>query len=328
LNPIGPELESYSTVVVAFSGGKDSVACVLHLLECGVPREKIELWHHDVDGREGSKLMDWSVTRDYCRKFAEALGLKLYFSWKVGGFEGEMNRKDAPTGATAFETPEGLRYSGGKGPKNTRGQFPQVSPDLRVRWCSAYLKIDVGAAALRNQERFNNARTLFVTGERAEESSARAKYKTFEPHRTDNRNGRSKRHVDAWRPVHAWKEAQVWEAMARWNINPHPAYRLGWGRVSCAACIFGNPAQWASLRKVAPAQFAQVAGYEAKFGKTIARKGTVEERAGAGTPYPATEDAAAAALATGEEFSEPIILPPGKWVRPAGAFGDGCGPPT
>ena len=54
--------DTYDHVIVAFSGGKDSVACLLHLLDLGVPREKIELWHHDVDGREGSDLMDWPVT--------------------------------------------------------------------------------------------------------------------------------------------------------------------------------------------------------------------------------------------------------------------------
>jgi tRNA(Ile)-lysidine synthase TilS/MesJ len=47
-----PDLNSYDVIVVAFSGGKDSIACVLHLLELGGPRERIELWHHDVDGRE------------------------------------------------------------------------------------------------------------------------------------------------------------------------------------------------------------------------------------------------------------------------------------
>lgn len=54
---------SYDVVIVAFSGGKDSLACLLHLLELGVPRSKIELWHHDVDGREGSTLMDWPCSR-------------------------------------------------------------------------------------------------------------------------------------------------------------------------------------------------------------------------------------------------------------------------
>ena len=87
-----PDLASYDTIIVAFSGGKDSVACVLRLLELGVPRERIELWHHDVDGREGSDLMDWPVTRSYCRAFADALGLRIFYSWKVGGFEREMLR--------------------------------------------------------------------------------------------------------------------------------------------------------------------------------------------------------------------------------------------
>jgi tRNA(Ile)-lysidine synthase TilS/MesJ len=100
-----PDLNSYDVIVVAFSGGKDSIACVLHLLELGVPRERIELWHHDVDGREGSSLMDWPVTRDYCRAFAAAFGLPIFFSWKVGGFEREMCRDNARTAPTGSRLP-------------------------------------------------------------------------------------------------------------------------------------------------------------------------------------------------------------------------------
>ena len=148
------QILTYTYVIVAFSGGKDSIACVLHLLDLGVPRELIELWHHDVDGREGSSLMDWPCTADYCRKLAAAFGLRLSFSWKVGGFEREMLRKDQPTAPTAFENESGaVRFAGGDGPANTRMQFPQVSPDLSVRWCSAYLKIDVCAAAIYVTER-------------------------------------------------------------------------------------------------------------------------------------------------------------------------------
>lgn len=47
--------------IVAFSGGKDSVAMVLHLLEIGVPKESIHLHHHDVDG--GGKNLNLNPQR-------------------------------------------------------------------------------------------------------------------------------------------------------------------------------------------------------------------------------------------------------------------------
>lgn len=315
-------LDSYSRIIVAFSGGKDSLACLLHLFDLGVDKSKIELWHHDVDGREGSTLMDWACTRDYCAKVAAAFGLPIYFSWKVGGFEGEMTRDGRATERTAFETPNGVVYAGGNGPDGTRLKFPQVSADLSVRWCSAYLKIDVCAIAIRNQERFNNSRTLVVTGERAEESTARSKYLPFETHRSDKRNGESGRHVDQWRPVHAWSEQAVWKIIEDYRVNPHPAYRLGWGRVSCAACIFGSPNQWASLRAVNPVQFEKVAGYEKLFGLTIQRKKNVGQLADAGNAYQMTESDRRAALA--KEFEEPVIVE--NWKLPSGAFGESCGP--
>lgn len=318
------QLASYDHIIVAFSGGKDSLACLLWLLEQGVPKEKIELWHHDVDGQEGSTLMDWPCTRDYCRVVAAAFGVALYFSWKMGGFEGEMLRDGTATAPTKFETPDGTRTAGGNGPAGTRLKFPQVSPDLSVRWCSAYLKIDVGATALRNQERFNGKRTLFVTGERAEESPGRAKYKTFEPHRADGRDGKKKRHVDQLRPVHGWTERQVWDAIERHSVNVHPAYRLGWGRVSCAACIFGNADQMASLRAINEGQFNANASYETRFGVTIKRKLNVVQLADKGTPYKMAPADVQAALST--TFAEPAFLPAGQWKLPQGAFGDSCGP--
>ncbi len=319
----GPPIDpfSYDIIIVAFSGGADSLAMVLLLLLLGVPKDRIELWHHDIDGREGSTLMDWPCTRDYCRKVADALGLTLYFSWKQYGFEGEMLRDRTPTAGYLFEGPNGLQRSGGESEKEGyRRRFPAPVGDLGKRWCSAYGKIMVMDTALRNQPRFTGKRTLVLTGERADESPKRAKYKVFQPHRASSRT----RHIDVWRPVHRWTKGEVWALIERYRVAVHPGYRLGWGRLSCAACIFGSPDQWASLRVVNPPQFRRIGAYERELHYTINMKGkTVLQMADEGRPIPnmREEDIRAALSRT---FDEPIFV--AHWTLPAGAHGDACGP--
>lgn len=325
---VEPNLADYDRFAVFQSGGKDSIACVLHLLDCGVDVSKIELHHHDVDGREGSTLMDWPITRSYCAAFAKAFGLKLYFSWKKGGIEGEMLRSNERTAPVAWETPEGsVVESGGTGGKpGTRRRFPQVSADLRVRWCSSYVKIDVGARVLSTDARFRHGKTLVITGERAQESASRARYKTFERYRADNRNGaRVQRWIDHWRPIHKWDDKEVWAILQRHNVNPHPAYHLGWCRTSCLSCIFGSANQWASVRCIAPEAFERIASYEEEFGSTIQRKLSVRQLADMGTPYEMAPDMVK--LAMSQEYPvDLIIVPEGEWRLPAGAFGEASGP--
>lgn len=320
------DINSYDTIICAYSGGKDSLSCFLNILEAGVPKEKIELWHHCIDGKEGSNLMDWPITEDYCRKVALAFEVPLFLSWKQGGFEREMLRNNQLTAPTMFEDENHIiqQVGGTAGKPSTRLKFPQVSPDLSVRWCSAYLKIDVCAAAIRNQNRFLNKKVLLVTGERGEESKARSKYKIFEPDRADNRNGKSViRTIDHYRPIRDWKEQLVWDIIERFKVRVHPAYYLGWGRVSCAACIFGSKDQFASLNKINPAQVEKVANYEDSFGITIKRKESVRELVAKGTPY-ASMKKEDIQDALSHEFSKEIFME--NWILPAGAFGESCGP--
>jgi hypothetical protein len=82
------DISVYDTIVLCMSGGKDGIASLLQLIEMGVDMSKVELWHQDVDGREGSTLFDWAFMADYNRKLAEAFDLKLFFrglkvAWKV-----------------------------------------------------------------------------------------------------------------------------------------------------------------------------------------------------------------------------------------------------
>jgi 3'-phosphoadenosine 5'-phosphosulfate sulfotransferase (PAPS reductase)/FAD synthetase len=197
----------FDIVVVAFSGGKDSLACLLHLLDLGVSRTKIELWHHDVDGKSET-FFDWPCTESYCRAIASHFKIPIYFSWKDGGFKNELLRENEYSRKTFFETPEGLKTSGGdRGQQLTRRKFPHVGEIKKGRWCSAILKIGVAQTALCNQKRFLGKRTLFITGERAEESASRAKYQEWEEHKSHS----AKREVTHWRPIHKWSELKVWQ---------------------------------------------------------------------------------------------------------------------
>jgi len=322
-----PDIASYDYILVLLSGGKDSIACLDAVLAAGADPDRIELHHHDVDGA-GAALMDWPVTASYCRALARSFDLPLFTSWKEGGFRREMLRDDAPTAPIHYQSPSGIRVVGGNGPRNTRLRFPQVSADLTVRWCSPYLKIMVADALIRGDERFLDRRTLVVTGERAEESPSRARYATFEPHRTDTRAGtRRRRHVDHWRPVHAWRAADVWDAMRRHGVVPHVGYQLGWGRLSCMACIFMSANQAASIRFMAPDVFAALADYEQRFCCTIKRGMPLDTLADRGRPYDqvlARPDLVRLALSGG--WDQPIRVAPHRWVLPAGAFGENAGP--
>ena len=319
----------YDLYVVAFSGGKDSLACLLHLLELGIPKSKIELWHHRIDGAESDLLFDWICTDDYIKKIGEAMRIPVYFSWREGGLEKEMLRENTPTAAVYFETPDGLRKSGGISPKlGTRLQFPQISADLSVRWCSSYGKISIMDVAIAHQERFKGIKTLVITGERRLESVSRSKYPEFLPHRKMTKT----RHVDHWRTVIDWTEEQIWEIIARWQINPHISYKLGWGRCSCMLCIFSSNDQLASAYKLFPERIQKMTDYETSFGKTISYKKvkgeivqtSILERAKFGTPFRMNEEDIAQARS--ENYFQPIILSSGEWQLPLGAFGDMAGP--
>src|SRR5437660_1081661 len=81
-------LEQYDVILVSFSGGKDSLALVLDLLERGISRDRIQLWHQCVDGEADvdQPFVDWPCTESYVRAVGEALGVRVLFQWRCGGF--------------------------------------------------------------------------------------------------------------------------------------------------------------------------------------------------------------------------------------------------
>lgn len=319
-----PDLDEYQRILVFSSGGKDSLACLLHLIDLGVDLGKVALHHHKVDGAEGSTLMDWPCTDGYMEALAKAFNLPLFFSWRKHGLEGEMLRQNSGTQPVIFTRSDGtlVEMGGERSKLSTRRKFPQVTADLSRRWCSSVGKIDVAARLLVNDEAFLDGKTLVITGERAEESPNRARYAKFEPHRNDLRQGRKPRWIDHWRPVHAWSNKQVWDIAERYSVTPFPPYFLGWGRGSCALCIFSSKDHWATIRIALPQKFERVAAYEREFGYTIHREHSVVELADMGTPFPL--DPFWLKVATSKVFTLPIFMD--NWSLPIGAYGDSCGP--
>lgn len=165
-------LEEYDLIVILLSGGKDSIACYYKLLELGVPKEKMEFWHHDIDGGHPSRRMDWRCTQNYVKAFSEAEGVPLRVSWRVNGFFGELYRVGASEPVEWMEPDTGevmqcrlsQNYLKCQEIKRKctedmeealkqygyRMKFPAKTGDLSRRWCSAYLKIMVADSVVSN----------------------------------------------------------------------------------------------------------------------------------------------------------------------------------
>ncbi len=325
-------LWEYDFIVVALSGGKDSVACLLEMVrrcdEAGVPRSRIECWHQCVDGAPGSEsVWDWPVTDAYCAALCRVLGVTYRRQWREGGLSRELARDFERTAPVHFELADGTvgTTGGTNGPLGTRGVHPAQSANLASRWCSPAVKIDVCAGAVCNDPRFEGATVLMVTGERRQESANRATYATVEEGRGTN----TRRRVDQWRVILEWSEARVWDCLKAHRIVPHPAYRIGFGRCSCLTCIFNGHDEWATVRAIAPKPFEYHVGVEATSGSTVRKGLTVIDQADRGTPLPGAADRELVALAMGREYPDAMVLVPEgeEWVLPIGAFRV-CGGPT
>lgn len=349
-------LEMYDLVIVLISGGKDSIACYYKLLELGVPKSKIEFWHHDVDGGHPSRTMDWRCTANYIRSFAEAEQIPLRVSWRKNGFFGELYHIGAseliewvdPETGEIYQCPPSKKYMECQKLKvaaisemenklaefGYRMKFPMKSGDLSRRWCSAYLKIMVADTVLRNMNSVaanltktrKNIKLLIVSGERRGESVGRSKYNEIEIHRT---NAVSKHHrtVHQWRPVIDYSERDIWEVRKRHKVNPHPCYRAGWNRCSCAMCIFSTPRLFAGIRELYPKEYALLCQDEKVLGFTLDNHCDLETYIGSADScvYHGDKEAIQSLL-TGE-FPVESVYVNGKWKYPAGAFHGAAGGP-
>jgi len=316
------ELSYYDKIILSTSGGKDSTAFTLFLLDNGAKPEQIEMWHQSIDGRGDTShsFFDWPSTEGYVKKLADHLGINLSFQWREYGFFGEMFRINETTKDVWVERNGILQKfpSSPNGIKSTRFKWPAKTASLNTRFCTSSLKIDVAARAINNMPDLVGKRILFVTGERREESTARAKYHESELHRTNS----NKKLVHHWRPVIDWKEEAVWDIIKKHKIVPHPAYYLGFPRLSCRSCIFYSKDHWATLNDVQPEVINMIADIEAALDFTIDNKFTVRELATIGKSKLTDSNMKYVKLAI-TDYTGDIVTD--RWQLPVGAFGKGGG---
>lgn len=300
-------------ILVTFSGGKDSVAQVLYLLELGIDKGRIELHHHDVDGH-GRNLFDWACTPSYCQAFADAFELPIVFSWRKGGIEREIRRTNEGLQDVEYMTGEEYKVLRSRPGNSTRHKFPAVAASLITRWCSSVAKIDVLSRVVSAE--YNDCDLLVLTGERREESAARAEYKDHEKYRRWSKS----RNAWHWRPVIDFTEEMVWSLYEKYKVQPHPCYMLGWSRCSCQTCIFGSANVWASIWELSPEKVWAIGEIEEEYGYTLYRDCDIFEKVDKGVSFLDPEAVARWKVEALGQFVSPIFID--NWTLPAGAYGE------
>jgi len=305
-------LDTDCKIILFFSGGKDSVAMVLYLLELGIDKKRIELHHHEVDGR-GEALFDWPCTTSYCQAFADAFGMPLIFSWREGGIVREMYRKNEGLQDVLYELNGEIIRLPSKQGNTTRYKWPAVAAILRTRWCSSTAKIGVGSRVINHL--YHDCDLLLLTGERRQESTARSKYKEFDEHTCRTK----KRNAWHWRPVIDFTEREVWHLFEKYKVQCHPCYELGWSRCSCQICIFSSPNIWAANHELSPNKIERVAVIEKDINHTLYNKMPIWGKVLRGKSFLKADKLARWQDEVLGTFQSPIFVE--IWTLPQGAYG-------
>lgn len=189
----------YTSVIVSYSDGIDSTGALYWALN-HFPREKIWLLYCDTG-------CEYPNNPGIFYKVAAFLKVKPVYLRDERGFLGLL--------------------------MNERLKFP----DMRNRWCTAYLKTAVTDKWIRNNRQVLGKRCLFVSGERRDESTGRAKLPMLEYHSTTLKTTRVADFICHWhRPCLDYEKGKMFEWGRQLNIDPHPCYEY-LGRCSCMFCM-------------------------------------------------------------------------------------------
>ena len=220
--------------VVNHSGGKDSQAMLIHLLESGIRPTQIVIAHADLGEA------DWPGVLEHIERTID--GLPLIVARASKSFMGMVR---------------------------SRGRWPSA----QHRQCTSDLKRGPIEREVRRYLRNNPQHCDVVVncmGLRAEESSARARRPSFV---YSKRNSKAGREWFDWLPIHQWPVANVWSAIEKAGQRPHYAYDLGMARLSCMFCILASKGDLRISAKANPDAYRRYVEMERELDHTMNMSG-------------------------------------------------------
>lgn len=224
--------------VVNHSGGKDSQAMLIRLLQ-RLPPEQMIVVHASLGD------VEWDGALELAQKQAEDAGLPFLV---------------AKAGKSFFEMVE-RRYAVNPGPNSS------CWPSSKIRMCTSDLKRDpIMRDVRRYAKKRGITRIVSCMGLRAAESPGRAKRATFQRNARGSTAGRE---WFEWLPIHDMPTAEVFETIARAGQAPHPAYAAGNARLSCVFCIMGSAKDLALGARARPELLARYVEIEQRTGYTM-----------------------------------------------------------
>lgn len=197
-------------IVVSVSGGKDSSAMCLDLLEKGYSQNDFIRVFADTGWEDQSTL-------GYLEYLEKTVGKIERIQAKIKINEDYRKSIEKIESLLGFESPM-IRHA---------YKYKFMSNPFH-KWCTRILKINPF------KDFFNSldADPVNLVGIRKEESPRRSKMSEWEYNDL----------FDCWthRPLIEWTEEQVIDIHHRFNLLPNSLYLNGWNRVGCYPCIFSR----------------------------------------------------------------------------------------
>lgn len=232
--------------VANHSGGKDSQATLIALINQGVPLEQLLVVHASLGA------MEWPGALEKAQEHALAHGLPFIVAKAAKSLFDMVERRHA-----------------------NRPEVPSW-PSSSSRQCTSDLKRDPIAREVGRYAKEHGFNVVVnCLGLRAKESTGRAKKPVFS--KSDRFTTRTRTWFE-YLPIHALSTEQVFASIAAAGLKPHFAYMLGNERLSCVFCIMSSQNDLQVGKRNNPELFNQYVALEQKTGYTMhmSRKSLLE----------------------------------------------------